>query len=141
MASPIPCPGTTDLAIVKPGGAWENSSCPDGLSTRVPDAVIDVFSSGPKGVHLTMSNFDIEWRQLTWAHRNGLSSTDPVYDKGAMYSSGRYQRIDSSIIYNTYKAVEGLVEDARDGGLGFRNHTVPVGCPRGAEWKEDLLFT
>jgi len=114
-----------------------NSSYPQGLRANVPQAVLDAFSSGTKGVHTTVSNFfDIEWRQLTWAI---FSREKPLYNE-TMYSSGRYQQIDSSILADTYKVVEGLVVDAKDGGLGFRNHTIPIGFPHGAQWQEDLLF-
>lgn len=141
LMAPIPCPGSTQPYIVSSGGGWVNTSYPQGLKTKLPQDVMDAFSSGTKGVHTTISNFfDIEWRQLTWAIFQP-TSTDPVYDSnGTMFSSGRYQQIDSSILDDTYKVVEGLVVDARDGGLGFRNHTIPVGFPHGAEWQEDLLF-
>lgn len=32
------------------------------------------------------------------------------------------------------------VQDSVDGGIGFRNHTVPKGLSHGAIWSEDLLF-
>ena len=36
--------------------------------------------------------------------------------------------------------VEGLIVDSITGGVGFRNHTVPVGIALGAEWTEALLW-
>lgn len=41
---------------------------------------------------------------------------------------------------NAILVVEGLVVDAVNGGVGFRNHTVPLGFKHGATWVEDLLF-
>jgi len=36
--------------------------------------------------------------------------------------------------------VDGLIVDLKDGGLGFRNHTIPLGSGQGARWDEDILF-
>ena len=36
--------------------------------------------------------------------------------------------------------MEGLVVDTINGGVGFRNHTIPPGFRYGATWEEDLLF-
>jgi hypothetical protein len=36
--------------------------------------------------------------------------------------------------------IEGLIVDTRVGGLGFRNHSVPVASKFGATWAEDILF-
>ncbi|KAL1838284.1 hypothetical protein VTJ49DRAFT_2824 [Mycothermus thermophilus] len=133
-----PCPGNTDYGIYiwRGGGADDSASYPDGLSTSVPDDVVEIFSSGTKGAHTTISNvFDIEWRQLTWAklgeHKNGT----PDYQ-----SVGQFGHVDSSILDDAFRVVEGLVVDGRRGGVGFRNHTLPIGLARGGKWKEDILF-
>jgi hypothetical protein len=38
------------------------------------------------------------------------------------------------------KAIEGLVVNLGEGGIGFRNHTVPDPTEYGSSWTEDLLF-
>ncbi|KAK4225061.1 hypothetical protein QBC38DRAFT_511321 [Podospora fimiseda] len=138
---PMTCPGETDVSVIEASGLISgNGSYPFGLKSRVSDDVIDIFSSGTKGAHTTVSNsFDIEWRQLTW-YRDPRGTDGIVYDNGTVRSVGRFQQIDSSILRNEYKVVEGLVVDAKDGGLGFRNHTIPSDLPLGGEWSEDLLF-
>ncbi|CAI4215602.1 unnamed protein product [Parascedosporium putredinis] len=77
--------------------------------------------------------FDIEWRQLT----NTLTE---YVNGGNPYDSGMYRQLDSFILDNEYKILEGLVVDAKIGGIGFRNHTVPIDLGRGGTWQEDLLF-
>jgi hypothetical protein len=46
----------------------------------------------------------------------------------------------SLILNNDTEAVEGLVVDTKQGGIGFRNHTIPMDFKHGATWTEDLLF-
>lgn len=136
--APMTCPGETDVSVVEGTRGSENATYPFGLKSQVSDSVIAVFSSGTRGARTTVSNFfDIEWRQLTWVRSLAV---DPIYDNGTARSAGRFQQIDSSILQNEYKVVEGLIVDAKDGGLGFRNHTLPTGLPLGAEWTEDILF-
>jgi len=36
--------------------------------------------------------------------------------------------------------VEGAIVDPNNGGIGFRNHTIPVGLQLGATWQEDILW-
>ena len=138
---PLPCPSGGELGVVSSGGGWINTSYPFGLRTRVSDDIIEVFSSGTRGAHTTISNFfDIEWRQLTWT-REHISTNNPyTYDNGSAYSVARFQQVDSSILDDSYKVAEGLIVDALDGGLGFRNHTIPAGLPYGGRWTEDILF-
>ncbi len=45
------------------------------------------------------------------------------------------------LLLNTeYTVIEGVIVDPIDGGVGFRNHTIPVGLQLGATWQEDLLW-
>jgi hypothetical protein len=48
--------------------------------------------------------------------------------------------MDSVLLENTYRAIEGLIVDTMKGGIGFRSHTIPVGFPNGVSWQEDILF-
>jgi hypothetical protein len=134
-----PCPNSRNYGVEEGDGRLEgNATYPWGLSTRVPEELIEVFSSGTKGVRTTVSNFfDIEWRQLTWRRD---ASKKVLFDNGTLYSVGQFRQVDSSILEDQYMVVEGLVVDARHGGVGFRNHTIPSNLPRGGEWSEDLLF-
>lgn len=45
------------------------------------------------------------------------------------------------LLLNTgYMVIEGLVVDPIDGGVGIRNHTVPIGLELGGTWQENLLW-
>ncbi|KAK4163896.1 hypothetical protein QBC43DRAFT_370377 [Cladorrhinum sp. PSN259] len=138
---PVTCPGQNDPSIIVADGRKGNGSYPFGLRSQVSDNVVELFSSGTKGARTTVSNFfDIEWRQLTWYTDTSGKADDPIYDNGTARSAGRFQQIDTTVLKNEYKVVEGLIVDAKSGGVGFRNHTIPAELPLGAEWTEDILF-
>ncbi|KAK0642990.1 hypothetical protein B0T16DRAFT_333100, partial [Cercophora newfieldiana] len=126
------CPYSNSNVIYEdlPGGGFE-VKYPNGYNTSVPDEAVEIFSSGTGGS--TVSNFfDIEWRQLS-------TESEPTFGD-YKYSIGMFRSLDSSIMDDQYKIVEGLIVDAVGGGIGFRNHTVPAGLSRGAIWEEDILF-
>ena len=132
---PVACPYTGDVVeqTVRNTSSvrWE---FPYGLTSGIPDILREIFSSGTAGQATTVSNFfDIEWRQLSTAKSE-------YYDNGTEHAVGLYRQLDSFILQDEYKVLEGLVVDAKVGGIGFRNHTLPTGLARGGAWKEDLLF-
>ncbi|MBE3047859.1 hypothetical protein IMZ48_36190 [Candidatus Bathyarchaeota archaeon] len=53
------------------------------------------------------------------------------YDNGTDRAVGQYWQLDSFILQDEYKVLGGLVIDAKMGGIGFRNHTLPTGLSRG----------
>jgi hypothetical protein len=58
----------------------------------------------------------------------------------AIYPIGEVQHISTLALNDKYEAVEGLVVDTIDGGIGFRNHSVPPVSTYGSNWSEELLF-
>ncbi|KAF2183641.1 hypothetical protein K469DRAFT_739721 [Zopfia rhizophila CBS 207.26] len=121
--APAPCPYTDSTVIL----SWNASS----YTVKI---VQDIYSSGTRNRPSTISNFfDIHWRQYTL-------SQEQQKNNGSAFLVGDYRPIKSLVLDNTTTAVEGLIVDTRIGGVGFRNHTLPVGLKRGATWKEDLLF-
>jgi hypothetical protein len=54
------------------------------------------------------------------------------YQNNSVYAVGKAATLQSLILNNEVRLVEGLVVDTINGGVGFRNHTVPadVGGPR-----------
>ncbi|KAK0614017.1 hypothetical protein B0T14DRAFT_291539 [Immersiella caudata] len=127
------CPGSnTELVFIdRPDGGGYTIDLPKGYNTSIPDETREIFSSGTGSS--TVSNFfDIEYRQLS-------TEINPSFGD-ARFSVGMFRTLDSSILDDKYKVVEGLVVDAVHGGVGFRNHTIPVGVSRGAVWEEDILF-
>jgi hypothetical protein len=99
----------------------------------VPDRIIETFSSGTDGSTTVSSYFDIQWRRYT-------TSRDRLYDNGSHFLVGDNRNMESLVLANALRPVEGLVVDMVQGGIGFRNHTLPLGFAHGARWEEDLLF-
>ena len=134
MANTGVCPFTDDSVVYSRNSSTISWDFPNGVHTDIPSILREVYSSGTKGVATTVSNFfDIEWRQLTMR-------TQEVLNNGTEYPVGIFRQLDSILLWDSYKAVEGLVVNGKEGGIGFRNHTIPTGLARGASWKEDLLF-
>ncbi|KAI9931181.1 hypothetical protein ASPWEDRAFT_166871 [Aspergillus wentii DTO 134E9] len=104
-------------------------------NTSIPSVVSDIYSSGTDS-HTTVSNFfDIQWRRYaTQTSPNGF------FNNGSSYLVGDFRPLQSILLNNAIEPVEGLIVDSVNGGIGFRNHTVPPGFPLGVEWTEDLLF-
>ncbi|KAL2160714.1 hypothetical protein VTH06DRAFT_911 [Thermothelomyces fergusii] len=132
-----PCPFTNDTVIFSMGEGQFRWDYPNNLTTDVPAILREVYSSGTRGIGTTVSNFfDIEWRQLTTTEddRNG------IVNHGRPYAVSMFRHLDSVAIDDAVRLVEGLVVDAKSGGIGFRNHTVPQPPDRNVTWQEDLLF-
>jgi hypothetical protein len=91
-----------------------------------------LLSSGTNGSTVAGPT-NIQFRNFFDYNGNGSNSDDwmPV---------GLFRPMQSLLLENSYRIVEGLVVDADNGGIGLRNHTVPVGLDLGATWQEDLLW-
>ncbi|KAF4867628.1 hypothetical protein CGCSCA1_v013212 [Colletotrichum siamense] len=130
---PAPCPYSESSVIVSGSNRTLNFTMPFGIDSQINPTAKEIFSSGTKG-RTTISNFfDIEWRQLTARRR-------AFVDNGTEVAVGAYRQLESHIMDPSIKVVEGLIVDAANGGIGFRNHTIPTNIDRGASWSEDLLF-
>lgn len=130
IAIPIPCPYTSDVSILNE----THVNMPYSMTREIPDIVQEIYSSGTNGWANTISNyFDIEWR--TWS--TGVSK---FYNNDTQFLTSSYRQMASVILREDVIPVEGLIVDMQDGGLGFRNHTIPSGVGQGGAWDEDILF-
>lgn len=131
-AAKAPCPG-----------AWRNETCvQEGLGERctvvdsraIPDIWRSTFRDGASQVSESVSSiFDIQWRSQ-------VNASDPYGSEGWYLKSG-YRQIDLVTLDPAIRLVDGLIVDAQNGGIGFRNHTVPVPVHEyGSTWSEDILF-
>ncbi|PHH79105.1 hypothetical protein CDD82_2596 [Ophiocordyceps australis] len=122
---------------LKPHGATENEAdwlylCPQeklsdpGAPGTIPEVVRPSILSGTENHSTLCGPLDIQWR--TYSGSPNLPSK----------LLGQMKSIQSLILTQDLDIVEGLVVDKVNKGVGFRNHTVPLGA--GAEWQEDLLF-
>ena len=100
----------------------------------IPQAIKDLYDGGRQKFGKTMSSFfDIHTRQFTYISMKG-------YNGNQKYPVPSFRILDSRVLEEKQFPVQGLVVDMINGGIGFRNHTVPRGLDQGAEWSEDLLF-
>ncbi|KAK1759852.1 hypothetical protein QBC47DRAFT_398655 [Echria macrotheca] len=128
-----PCPG-----IVSTAGPEEQQDSQVVFTTTVPTNITECFGSGTSSPgDLRSSSFDIHFRQFS--AQLMVSNTNQTYKN----VTGCYNAFIGQVVTEPgYHLREGLVIDAIDGGLGFRNHTVPSSpeMVNGATWEEDLLW-
>lgn len=100
----------------------------------VPQATIDLYQSGLKDHAQTVSSFfDIRARQYTYHSENDVLN-------GKAYPVDIFRMLQPMVLETNIFPVQGLIVDMQEGGIGFRNHTLPTGISQGAEWSEDLLW-
>ncbi|KAK0114757.1 hypothetical protein ONS95_014241 [Cadophora gregata] len=100
----------------------------------ISENITECFSSGSRG-SLISSPFEIQFRQFD-ASSNEHNLTAKKNTTGTFYWTEHTLLLDSIVCR------EGLIIDAINGGVGFRNHTVPE-LPQtvhGAAWTEDILW-
>ncbi|KAK5652347.1 hypothetical protein OQA88_10539 [Cercophora sp. LCS_1] len=108
----------------------ENST----INTTVPANYTAMFTSATGPDNTLSGLFDIQYRRWLIDFQN-------IIDKGEPHVEGDARRIESLIPQDDILLREGLVIDMRDnGGIGFRNHTVPAGLTHGGTWSEDLTW-
>lgn len=131
---PGPCPFSDTVAIATVDANGDGKyDFPNGYDISVPSVVTDAFSSGISNDTTISNYFDIQWRRY-------VTTEDEIYNNGSTYLIGAFRQMSSMVLNNATEAVEGLVVDTVNGGIGLRNHTVPPGFQHGASWSEDLLF-
>lgn len=140
FAYPIVCPNSPNN-ITYSRNASGNFLHYDYYDSTVPASVIDVFQSGLIDQEPSVSStFDIEYRSYIQSEVD-MDGMGPIIDNGTTpYTQGSYQPLSTLVLSDSYLAVEGLVVDMKDGGIGFRRHTAPSPRTHGSSWSEDLLF-
>ncbi|KAK5110791.1 hypothetical protein LTR85_000720 [Meristemomyces frigidus] len=130
----MPCPFSNTVSIVTaiPNGTTI-SDFPYGYNTTLPSIIRQIYSSGLKDDSTISGYFDIQWRRYT-------TISNSFANNGSTFLVSANKHIDTLVQNNAIIVVEGLIVDAIQGGIGFRNHTVPQGYSQGASWSEDLLF-
>jgi len=134
-----PCPYSNEIQVTTtfPNGTTTfNTTTPSGAdqsNITLPSILQEIFSSGTASNSTISNSFDIRWRRQKTIRLEYRNSGNPFAVAGN-------RNIRSLVLDNAILVVEGLVVDAVNGGVGFRNHTVPLGLKHGATWVEDLLF-
>jgi hypothetical protein len=135
----LACPGTATEVTTTNG----STSVEGTYDIRIPKRTYDFLMSGLKRLAPTVSStFDIQYRNFLKRNDSGYIFVNPEYfNNGSDYDIGTYRQITTLLINNAWEPVEGLIVDTKDGGVGFRYHSIPSDfLPFGAAWQEDLLF-
>jgi hypothetical protein len=118
-------------------GHWQSveTNVDSTINLTIPENYTAMFSSVTSDLGSTVSGlFDIQYRRWKF-DRWGIQ------DKGQPFVTGDSHFIQSLIAQEKIVLVEGLVVDMRNSpGIGFRNHTIPVGLEHGGTWTEDLTW-
>jgi hypothetical protein len=102
------------------------------INTTIPFTTTQPFGTAVIGSTIA-SPLDVQFRN--WYERS-----DIYIDNDELGVVGGFRPLATFILDDQYSIVEGLVVDSVNGGLGFRNHTIPVGLELGAIWTEDILW-
>ncbi|KAF7502451.1 hypothetical protein GJ744_005797 [Endocarpon pusillum] len=142
----IPCPGVepSDFALIQVGGNEPNITLFDNY---VLPNITDCFASGFRSVgDLRTSPFEIQYRQYQTASIVEESMDLKIYREDAKNkvtnTTEKFEILEKLVLLDKIVVREGIVADLVNGGVGFRNHTVPT-APRmrhGAQWTEDILW-
>ena len=73
-------------------------------------------------------------------YRNYYQKSDIYIDNANVNVVGNVQLFETFLLDDQYRVIEGLIVDTINGGIGFRNHTLPTELELGAEWTEDILW-
>lgn len=128
---------------------WESNN--SYISTVIPDNITLMFSSGREGDRATVATpFDLEYRSYILAddpkqRKSALlpddeQPPDPQVDHYAPRTVGQFQYGDMIILADDFVIRDGIIADMKNGGLGFRNHTIPATIGVGTDWTESLLW-
>lgn len=135
----INCPGQYQGVYMNESevGSWESVKTDESstVNTTIPRNYTAMFRSATSDKGNTISGmFDIQYR-LWSIVRAG------IIDNGQPYVRGKSRHIESLIQQDQILLKEGLIIDMRDGpGIGFRNHTIPVGLRYAGLWSEDITW-
>ena len=110
--------------------------------SKIPQKVVDAFESGLAHLEPSVSSaFNIQYRSYVRSELDMDGGGIPIDNGTSSYTKSAYQTLSTQVLSNSYLAVEDLIVDMKNGGIGFRKHSAPSPCTYGSSWSEDLLFT
>ncbi|PGH01330.1 hypothetical protein AJ80_09020 [Polytolypa hystricis UAMH7299] len=135
------CPGVNGgfETWVTENGTFSNfNKSTDIIDLRIPANITEVFTSATNGTTLS-SVFDMQYRTYFHESTADENTIEPLQNNEP-YTVGQLRTLQSLILSGNIEIVEGLIVDAKQGGVGLRNHTIPSRTQYGAEWEEDILW-
>lgn len=137
----IPCPHDNNRASVERNSTGMSVDYgAEWYDTTIRQEIIEAYESGLSNLPDSVSSiWDIQWRTYLKDTVNDVAK-GPKVDNGTARTIGRYQPLASLVMTDEITAIEGLIVDMKNGGIGFRNHTAPAFNEFGSEWTEDILW-
>ncbi|KAH7349057.1 hypothetical protein BKA66DRAFT_600615 [Pyrenochaeta sp. MPI-SDFR-AT-0127] len=115
------CPGSNSTFV--PQQNFSTSMfAPDGYDVSIPLEIRKLWSSGLSGMARSVSRFSSE------------------FSNRSAYLVGGYRQLQTILLSNSVQVYEGLIVDTVNGGIDFRNHSIPSTSTYGSTWSEDILF-
>lgn len=131
----IPCPGSLAPLLSSESNGTLTSSYAYG-NTSIAENISTIFSSGTACPGNTISSmFDMRFRQYRQSQ-----DVSGFMDNGRPRTIAQHRFTQPFIQEHRLHVIDGLVIDNLHGGVGFRNHTVPIGLPPTTSWIENLLW-
>lgn len=130
----LPCPGVSPSDLVV--STDPTTTIGDIYDIFVAENITSCFESGTNGDGDLRSNpFQIQFRQY---YREPATNDR----QSKVNTTGLFTMLESVFLDGNFIVREGIVVDAINGGIGFRNHTVPIdpAIKHGAFWTEQLLW-
>jgi hypothetical protein len=135
----INCPGQYQGVYMKEiePGHWQSVETDENstINITIPANFTTMFTSATSNSGKTVSGlFDIQYRRWKF-------DQDGIINKGQPFVKGDSRYIGTLIAQDRILLTEGLIVDMRENpGVGFRNHTIPVGLEHGGTWTEDITW-
>ncbi|CAG9981057.1 unnamed protein product [Clonostachys byssicola] len=92
------------------------------------------------GAHVPGSVIGQVASALDIQYRSEMPFRNEYFDDNQPYVKGRFKPIDMLLSREAFVLAEGVIVDTITGGIGYRNHSVPIGLEYGGEWDEDILW-
>ncbi|KAG0637128.1 hypothetical protein HOY80DRAFT_890179 [Tuber brumale] len=143
---PIDCPGISSgySYFTNETGEYTRTPVNGSIDTNIPQNISEIFKSGTNGHgNLISGPFDVQHRLFRSVKdsdvRKKWNDSIPI-NRGKVHTQGVSALLQSIILEDSFLLVEGLIVDAKNGGVGFRNHSAPPNLRYGGTWEESLLW-
>ncbi|KAG0637143.1 hypothetical protein HOY80DRAFT_1085575, partial [Tuber brumale] len=113
------------------------------IGANISREITEIFTSATSGHgNLISGPFDVQYRVFGNSNDSDTTkaSNGTSRNQGNFYTTGVTATLQNVILDDGFVLVEGLIVDAKNGGVGFRNHSAPVDLPYGGTWEENLLW-
>ncbi|KAG0634520.1 hypothetical protein HOY80DRAFT_1098245 [Tuber brumale] len=140
------CPGISSgyTYSINETGEYIHGPVNGSIDINIPKNISEIFKSGTSGRgNLISGPFDAQHRlfrnvkdsDVRKKHNNSI----PI-NRGKTHTEGVSALLQSVLLEDSLLLVEGLIVDAKNGGVGFRNHSAPPNLANGRTWEESLLW-